>query len=299
MSQNRHIDTEAVKGWFCTWPQCPISKELALKILDEKLDIQEYVICEEQHKDGSPHLHAFIKLCRKKRFRPDLFDLKDLEKNYHGEYQKAKSFRAVCKYVMKDKNYISNFDVDKYLNKKGKLTKEDLLREVDDVLDDRKITPLQVTNWYRNSCTYKMLQKKRLPDELPEKKRHLWIYGPSNTGKTTLLRQQMREKGEENFFEIPTNNDWVGYSDQYYLWMDEYKGQLTIQQLNRICDGGAKMNVKGATVQLRWDCQVIILSNYSIADCYSKCDAVVLDSLYNRFIEERSDKRSDEVELNN
>lgn len=293
MSQNRLNGSVQVKGWFCTWPKCPIKKEVALKILDEMHDIQEYVICEELHKDGTPHLHAFIKLRRKKRFNPRMFDLKDLDENYHGEYQPAKSFAAVVRYVMKDDKYISNFDVDKYLKKKGKLTKEDLLREVDDVLDDKKINPLQVANWYRNSCVYKMLQRKRLPDELPEKKRHLWIYGPSNTGKTTLLRMQMREKGEENFFEIPTNNDWVGYSDQYYLWMDEYKGQLTIQQLNRICDGGAKMNVKGATVQLRWDCQVIILSNYSIADCYSKVDQVLLDSLYNRFIESRSDENKD------
>lgn len=290
MSQNQHIDTNAVKGWFCTWPKCPMSKEACLKYLDSKFNIKEYVICEEKHQDGSPHLHAFIKLKGRKRFRGDLFNLKDCDKEYHGDYQKAKSFRAVVGYVIKGKNYISNFDLEKYLAKKGKLTKEDLLGDVDDLLDSGKITPLQVASWYKNSCVYKMLQKKRLPDELPEKKRHLWIYGPSNTGKTTLLRNQMKEKGEENFFEIPTNNDWVGYANQYYLWMDEYKGQLTVQQLNRICDGGAKMNVKGATVQLRWDCQVIILSNYSISECYSKVDAVLLESLYNRFIESRSDE---------
>lgn len=290
MSQNRHNDTDAVKGWFCTWPHCPIDKATCLKILDGKLDIQEYVICEEKHQDGSPHLHAFIKLKRKKRFNPTMFDLEDLGKNYHGEYQKAKSFRAVVGYVMKGKNYISNFDVDKYLAKKGKLTKEDLLADVDDLLDQGKISPMQVASWYRNSCVYKMLQKKRMPDEMPEKKRHLWIYGPSNTGKTTCLRNQMKEKGEENFFQIPTNNDWVGYNDQYYLYFDEFKGQLSCQQLNRICDGGAKMNVKGGTVQLRWDCQVIILSNFSIEECYPNCSSVVLDSLRNRFIESRSDE---------
>lgn len=26
------------KTWFCTWPQCPLSKEEALKILDSKKD---------------------------------------------------------------------------------------------------------------------------------------------------------------------------------------------------------------------------------------------------------------------
>lgn len=289
MSQNRLNGSVQVKGWFCTWPKCPIDKEVALKLLDAKYELQEYVICQEKHKDGSPHLHAFLKLKTKRRFNPRMFDLNDLGENYHGEYQPAKSFKAVVGYVIKDKNYVSNFDVQKYLAKKGKLTKEDLLKEVDEVLDEGKITPLQVASWYKNSCVYKMLQKKRLPEEMPEKKRHLWIYGPSNTGKTTLLRNQMREKGEENFFEIPTNNDWVGYNNQYYLFMDEYKGQLTVQQLNRICDGGAKVNVKGATVQLRYDPQVIILSNYSIAECYKNLDNKILDSLYNRFIESRSD----------
>lgn len=75
--------------------------------------------------------------------------------------------------------------------------------------------------------------------------------------------------------------------------MDEFKGQLSVQQLNRICDGGAKMNVKGGTVQIRWDCQVIILSNYSIRDCYDKIDEVLLESLHNRFIESRSDENKE------
>ena len=275
------------KGWFCTWPQCPITKEEALKILDSKLLIKEYVICEEKHEDGSPHLHAFIKLKARVHFKKDRFDLEE----YHGNYQTAKSFRSVIRYVTKDGNYISNIDIKSALEHKTKLKKEDLLRDVDELLDEGKIGPLQVASWYKNSCVYKMLQKKRLPEEMPEKKRHLWIYGPSNTGKTTCLRNKMREYGEENFFEIPTNNDWVGYGNQYYLYMDEFKGQLTVQQLNRICDGGAKMNVKGATVQLRYDCQVIILSNYSIAECYSKVEPHVLDSLYNRFFESRSDEK--------
>ena len=50
------------KGWFCTWPHCPLSKEDALAVLKTaKLpEIVEYVIAEELHADGQPHLHAFI-----------------------------------------------------------------------------------------------------------------------------------------------------------------------------------------------------------------------------------------------
>lgn len=287
MSENGPKRLKA-KGWFCTWPQCPLLKEEALKILDSKFRIKEYVICEEKHEDGSPHLHAFIKLMDRVYFKADRFDLE----GYHGNYQVAKSFKAVIKYVTKDDNYISNIDVKAALDHKSKLKKEDLLRDVDELLDEGKITPLQVASFYKNSCVYKMLQKKRLPDEMPEKKRHLWIYGPSNTGKTTCLREKMKEKGEENFFQIPTNNDWTGYSNQYYLYLDEFTGkELTVQQINRICDGGVKMNVKGATVQIRWDCQVIILSNKSIAECYPKEDPYILDTLYNRFFESRSDEK--------
>lgn len=294
MSQNEPNKPSRGKGWFCTWPHCPIPKEAALKILDSRLMIKEYVICEENHKDGSPHLHAFIKLRNRTRFSSTLFDLEE----YHGNYQPARSFRAVLIYVTKGNKYISNIDIKSALAKKGKLTKEDLLKDVDYVLDNEKITPLQVANWYKNSCVYKMLinGKKEMPEVMPEKRRHLWIWGSSNTGKTTLLRRQMKEKGYENFFQIPSNNDWIGYDDQYYLYFDEFKGQLTIQELNKICDGGAKMNVKGGSVMLRYDVQVIILSNFSIEECYNRAPQILIDALNNRFISEHSDEM---VNLNN
>lgn len=301
MSQNRirdqplkGVEGEGVPlgqahGWFLTYPQCQMSKEVLLKNLDERFprEIKEYVICLEKHQDGNPHLHAYIKFIPKKRIRSNSFDFE----GYHGHYEAAKSWKAVCQYVIKYKDYISNFDVKKALQKKGKMTKEDLLKDVDEVLDEGIITPMQVANFYRNQCVYKMLlnKKKKMPVEILEKKRHLWIWGSSNTGKTTLLRRQMMEKGEENFFQIPINDDWIGYDDQYYLYLDEFKGQIKAQKLNRLCDGGAKMNVKGGSVQIRYDCQVIIVSNFSIRECYAKEDERVLVALENRFIEEHSD----------
>ena len=279
------------KGWFCTWPQCPIPKELALKLLDGVLGgIKEYVIAEEKHEDGSPHLHAFLKLNRRVNFKPRMFDLEDLGKVYHGHYEVAKCWRAVERYCKKDGDYISNLDLASAKAKKGKMKKEDLLRDVDEVLDEGIISPMQVASFYKNQCVYKMLlnQKRKMPLLMPPKKRHLWVCGGSNTGKTTMLRNQMMARGEDKFFQIPVNNDWIGYNDQYYLFLDEFKGQLPVQQLNRICDGGAKMNVKGGSVQIRYDCQVIILSNYPIDNCYSKCDSVALEALHNRFIEVKS-----------
>lgn len=271
------------KGWFCTWPKCPIGKNAALEELNEKYVLSEYVICEEEHKDGELHLHAFLKLNKRVYFKPNMFDIQ----GYHGEYQVAKSWRAVIKYVKKDGNYISNIDVKAAAMMKSKMKKEDLLKDVDEVLDKGIITPMQVASFYKNSMVYKMLQQKRskMPDKLPDKKRHLWFYGGSNTGKTYKLRQMMKDTGEEKWFQIPTNNDWIGYAGEKYLYMDEFKGQISVQMLNAICDGNFKVNVKGGSTWIGWDIQVIICSNYSIRDCYSKCEENILETLYNRFNE--------------
>lgn len=273
------------KGWFLTWPKCPIGKQMMLEELQAKFDVVEYVICEEAHKDGDAHLHAFVKLSKKIQWNPRLFDIQ----GYHGEYQVAKSWRAVINYVKKDGNFISNINSERLLTNKhvSKMKKEDLLKDVDTVLDEGIINPMQVASFYKNQQIYKMLQAKsvQMPEKLPPKKRHLWFYGASNTGKTYKLREMMKDTGFENWFQIPTNNDWVGYSGQKFLYIDEFKGQLTIQQLNALCDGNYKVNVKGGSAWIGWEVQVIICSNFSIKDCYSKVEENLLETLYNRFVE--------------
>lgn len=60
----------------------------------------EYLIAEEKHKDGSPHLHVYIKLPWKKHIRrPTFFDIK----GHHGRYETVRSANKVigycCKYL--------------------------------------------------------------------------------------------------------------------------------------------------------------------------------------------------------
>lgn len=265
------------KGWFCTWPQCNITKEDALDML-MPLGLAEYVIAEEEHLDGSPHLHAFLKLNKKVRWSSTRFDLGD----FHGNYQPAKSWKAVQEYCKKEGDYISNIDLKAARQKQSKMKKEDLLKDPEVLMDEGRLNPMQLCSFLKNSAAYKMLlqQKRKPPVEMPEKKRHFWIWGPSNTGKTTWLRNKMQE-GE--WFQMPTNNDWNGYAGEDNLYIDEYKGQLTIQELNRICDGGAKVNTKGGTAMLSWTPIVYVLSNFSPAECYGKCNDALLETLLNRF----------------
>lgn len=69
--------------------------------------ITEYVIAQEKHEDGSPHVHAFIKYNKKVEWKETKWDIG----GYHGNYQVAKSWKAVERYCKKDGDYIANIDV--------------------------------------------------------------------------------------------------------------------------------------------------------------------------------------------
>lgn len=58
----------------------------------------------------------------------------------------------------------------------------------------------------------------------PENKRcHYWIYGASNTGKSTLLAKVMKTC---RAYQGPYNGDWVGFNPSYHdvIVFDEFKG---------------------------------------------------------------------------
>jgi len=92
------------KNLFLTYPQCLEEPQHLIDFLLEKLASKEPVyilVCQEEHEDGTPHLHAFVSLnktldTRNARF----FDSGDI----HGNYQAANDPKAVYQYVTKDGN---------------------------------------------------------------------------------------------------------------------------------------------------------------------------------------------------
>lgn len=273
------------KGWFLTYARCDLEKEDLLNFFLDKFSANpfKYIIAREHHKDGGLHLHAFLKFDSIVNNNGKAFDFA----GKHPNCKIAKNYKQIYKYITKEDDFISNFDVRAALQKKNSsLEKEDLLADVDDLLDAGKIKPMSVYNWYKNSCVYKMLtKKKRKPIKFFKKQRHLWFYGASNTGKTTLLKTMINHLGRAAMFQIPYNNDWVGYDNQRFLYADEFKGQLSVQQLNAICDGGLKVNIKGSSAELVDDTQVIICSNFCIRDCFLNAGETVLETLMSRFSE--------------
>jgi len=116
------------KQLYLTFPQCRTSKEEALQNSIKKFgeELKWIVICEEAHKDGSPHLHASIALHERYRSR-DQHDLDVLvvssshPSGKHGNYQATRNIKKNLEYVTKKGKYLVHGDLDltAVLEKKG------------------------------------------------------------------------------------------------------------------------------------------------------------------------------------
>lgn len=127
---------------FLTYPQCNLTRETLLQELQAIFEIKDYVIAQEMHQDGSPHLHAFLKFERKINKRTaDFADLRGGPPDgFHPNITAPRSIKAVITYVekvsdtlckrklnyFKDGNYIASDGIKDLLTKKtyGTLVKE-------------------------------------------------------------------------------------------------------------------------------------------------------------------------------
>ncbi len=94
------------KAFFLTYPQCPLSKEILSDYYNKVLlngQKQLHIICEEEHKDGSPHLHAYIKF--ETVFTVSSASFYDIpvknDRTYHPNVQTVRSPAAVVRYIRK------------------------------------------------------------------------------------------------------------------------------------------------------------------------------------------------------
>jgi len=113
-----------------TYPRCYQKKEEAMRLILEKFgedNIKFCVVSEEDHKDGTPHLHVSLWLKERISYNGKKNVFWDFIGGQHGNYQMMRSAANWTKYVSKGGNYISfpsNFNVDAFLlaskNKKSK-----------------------------------------------------------------------------------------------------------------------------------------------------------------------------------
>lgn len=233
------------KSLFLTYPKCEMALEVVLSSLQsalyfKRIDIVDYIIAEEEHKDGTPHIHAWISLSRKVNLKdPRVLDIK----GHHGNYQSARSNSNVVAYVTKGSKFISSKPLDELkLQVKAKkehtsmayqlalkegLTKE-LVQEFPQILPN--LQKIQAGLTIYNGLPNREEEKEQITcswyadQDLSQKQRHYWVSGKVNTGKSTWWRN-LKASGVR-LFEGVYNNDWLGFDRRSYdgIVFDCFKG---------------------------------------------------------------------------
>lgn len=307
---------------FITFPQCDTLKEdVAAKIKNyNKYQTEGFVVAQEKHQDGHNHLHVIIKFKRKINIRnANHFDFLA---GKHGNVQRVKNYEACVAYVGKDGDYISeSIDVPAIIKKYGEkqekkrkaTEKKNILiyqsaidgKTYDEILMDPSLGPYCVLHGNSVKTLISDLsdvasKRQRVADR-PKflklrisgqefdllknwnfKEKQFWIYGPPNAGKTTLIRQ-LKQYGMKGF-EIPKNGDFANYHDDKFdfAFIDEFKGQLTIQFLNEFLQG-EEMHLNGkyvaGGVRKRKNMPVFILSNFEPTQCFHKVSSTDIQPL--------------------
>ena len=295
------------KNYILTFPQCSVKKEVAAARVEQKFarELKGYIVCEEAHKDGTPHLHVYLSFQKKKHFcKADCFDFIGQK---HGNYQVAKSVRGSVEYVTKAGNYVAKgVDVESVLKKKAQ--KSDTIAQM--LMDGKSLVEINKEN-----PGYVMINKRKLeeyetwiqcerakkskvewvPPKLdgltdankkiaewiclnirqPRKFKapQLYVHGKANLGKTSFTEWLERSL---SVYHMPLTEEFYDlYSDDVDLVViDEFKGQKTIQWLNEFLQGSV-MNIrrKGSQSIKSKNTPVIILSNYTLEECYPKANA--------------------------
>jgi len=296
------------KSLFLTFPQCPVPKELAQERVVAKFQNQliYYVVAAENHKDGTPHLHLLLEF--KERFRSRKVDFFDFIGEKHGNYQVARNVRKCLEYVTKCNNYVSDgIDIKEVLAKRagktgliakmvheGKTLKEIDAEDPGYVLNNKRKIEEYISFVSRTKKEEKLpwvpVPEEDIVDLDDEsdkviarwlnlnilrprelKQKQLFIHGPPNMGKTTLIENLSKYL---RVYMAPRDEDFYdAYEDGCYdlIVFDEFKNTKTMQFMNQILDGQQFfLKQKGRQVLKKDRLPVIVLSNYGLDKCYPK-----------------------------
>lgn len=265
------------KNAFLTYPHTDLPLEHFIGRSDK------YIIARELHQDGSAHVHCYLHFNHKvNTINQAFFDVE----GRHPNIQACRSAAAVMAYVTKGCNYITNLTAEEIQKGTIKTKKEELAEKILEegeltkklIIENKEVIFLNYENTKKWLALYQ--GPKTFQGERPKhKQRHIWIWGESNTGKSIQLDRLLKGKLSYN---IPSNNDWSGVEGAEILWYDEYRGHMSVQELNSICDGNKRLNTKGGSTSIYYP-TIIIVSNFNIHEVYTKSTNTEIVSLHNRF----------------
>lgn len=293
------------KNLFLTWPRNNISSEVILNKLIDLFGIESvsYIcVAEEEHQDGTPHLHAVVCLKTACNIR-DVAKLDEVG-GKHGNYQCCRKVKDVYAYVKKGGNFVERGEPPLIItgtksdNVAQRIREGGSLDSVEEMDPGFFLQNMQKITQYYNWMTHKKQRqleprppliisswKFRFEVGMPRhfKQKQYWIWGPRNTGKTSFVLDLVAQGFRG--YDMPKNNYWNDYSDEAYdfAYIDEFKGQLTVTFLNEFLQG-SPMKLRGRynDVIKKKNLPVFILSNFDPYGCYENFKSGELDPLVGR-----------------
>lgn len=310
-------------NWLLTFPQCSLSKQKALDNITSKEDltVKAVIVGQEQHADGNPHLHIIVCLEEKLRTRnPNYWNFVALK---HGDYKVINSPKRAYAYVTKEDKDPTIFGTIPNIFLESKTSKsENVASSIISGSTVAQVVATQpgfslmnlakiisfksyVTSVFSTKCC-KVLASPivyhgedestasiiawcngNLFAERPFKQKQVWIYGPPNCLKTSIV---IKLSEFFRLYPVPQTEDYFdSYSDEDYdiLVFDDFKAEKTIHFLNRFLQGGLPvcLKIKNGQVWKRKNMAAIFCSNFSISEVYHKAHVMSVNALKERITE--------------
>lgn len=272
---------------FMTYPKCDIDKKDMLAFLKEKCQHWNYILVgQEKHQDGTPHLHAFVQMTKRKDIlNARTFDLR----GFHPCIEAAKTVFKSIEYCKKDKNFVEEGTaIEKTTGKKRpRLTNSELLHgDLVDMIQTDQLSLFSLAGVIKARELYSQLLVQPKPDlgdffpsswdglELPVypktvKQRHYWLWSSiPNKGKSTFLKK-IFDTYKASFISCQEKFQDIKHDDQVIM-LDEFgKGNsLLITVINLMCDGTYKYPCKSKSAVTLNDPYILVCSNFSINYVY-------------------------------
>lgn len=311
-----------VRNFALTFPQCVTSKEEAMeRITKSRFGVKGALVVQENHADGTPHLHIALFLTDKYNCRdPHAFDF---IAGKHGNMKVMDNPPGWITYLTKfDKAPLSYGIVPQPSSKASSTSKSEIVAKLvasgcnlEQVLSaqpgytfSNKKKVEEWIAWYSLKRVRDSVKPLKLPIQYtgvepttqiiidwlnmnlltsrPFKQKQLYLSSPPNHLKTTLIRKLSTYL---RIYVMPTQEDFYDfYNDDEYdlVVMDEFRGQKTVQFLNAWLQGDAMViRKKGSQGMKNTNLPMIILSNYALPDVYTKVTPDKLNSLQVRLEE--------------
>lgn len=259
----------AARNIFLTYPKCELERYNLMSFLHQvHPDMVYCIIAKENHKDGTPHLHALVTTSKKVDTRDNRFwDLY----GFHGNYQAARDTDDVRGYLLKtDKEPLEfgEYESNKQTAVQKRAKRNKVLLELPlPQLVDEGVIGLQQYKIMRECRSLYLADKLKSEESIFIQRTCIWIHGPPRSGKSHAARTNYGDK----VYEKPARNIWWdGYEYEPVVLIDDFdKSGAHLSHYIKIWADNYMFNaeIKGAKIRPIYT-KLIITSNYRPEDIW-------------------------------